>query len=192
MVRIGVFLAFVSGLALSSTPALAQESDPWILRAIVQRLHTMQTQSTGVHGLWIRRGVFELSRHRVLHSFDNPVREWTASEKAETGMLASDLALPLQFCGEGCGPRPDSIWTVSVGSVREISDSQIAVPVQVEGSEGKDWSYKNVYEMMLDRAPGNRWVVSQVLPGAGSDSVSCQEAFGHSCEEERQKKARQN
>jgi hypothetical protein len=194
MFRVGVVvLLFLGGMAGISAEANAQaQDDPAALRAIVERLRFMQSQSTGAHGLWIRHATFELSRHDVRHSFRNPVKEWSPNEKAEAATVASRLNLPVQFCREECGARPDSIWTVAIGTAQVLSADQIAVPVQVEGSEGESASYKVVYEMILNRSPRHGWVVSEVLPGASSDSISCQELFGHSCEEERRRRAEQD
>lgn len=168
------------------------QGDPSVLRAIVEQLNTMQAKSIGVHGIWIRHGEFQLERHNVRHSFGSPVREWSNNERAGAETIASSLRLPVEFCRQECEMRPDSIWTVAVGTVRDIATGRIAVPVQVEGSEGTTASFKVVYEMILQRAEGNGWSVVEVLPGASSDAVSCQELYGHSCEEEKRRKAEES
>lgn len=175
-------LAVVASIAMYPTQAHGQ-IDQSAVRAIVEQLSSMQSDYPNVHGLWIRRGVFELSRHDVKHSFRTPVREWSASEQSEAGSTAARLGQSLRFCQEDCRERPRSGWTVTFGVPTTRSADELIVPVQVEGSEETS-SFKVVYEMVLDRSPDGLWQVKEALPGASSDAVSCIELYGHSCDEE--------
>src|SRR5574339_1271214 len=95
----------VASIDIYPTQARGQ-IDQTAVRAIIERLSSMQSDYPNIHGLWIRRGVFELSRHDVKHSFRTPVREWSTSEQSEAGSTAARLGQSLRFCQEDCGERP--------------------------------------------------------------------------------------
>lgn len=161
-------------------PDARAQNDPSVLRAVIVRLASMQSDYPNTDGLWIREGVFDLSQHDVRHFFLAPLREWSAAERDEAGVVARSLGLPLRFCREECGERPYSNWTVAVGVARPLSDEEAVVPVQVDASD-ENMSWRVVYEMVLERSDASSWEVAAALPGARSDAVSCEEAIGRAC-----------
>jgi hypothetical protein len=175
-------LAFLS--AICAAPAFAQE-DESIVRAVMNRLHEMQSREGVSHGFVIHEGFFSLSRHRLDRSLDEPVREWTEAEKEGLLSTAKTRNTPVRLCRAACADRTDAEWSVALGIPDHIDSERAVVPVQIAGS-GRDGtsSWRTAHEFSLARDSLGSWVVDEVFYGVSSDAVSCYELYGHSCEEE--------
>lgn len=161
---------------------LAQD-DSGVMAAIVVHLKENPRDLENMEEIWVRDGVFEVSRHRVDYSFGEPLREWSQSEKEALESTAADVDLSLRFCLEDCDEAPHTALTVAFGIVRLVSAEQAVVSIQVDAhAESRSW-YTS-YEMVLARSSEGNWTVAEARPGTHGDAVSCFELYGHSCDEE--------
>lgn len=172
-----------AGLLLTMAASVRGQHDPATAGAIVAYLRENPRDLANMEAIWIRDGVFDVSRHRVDYSFGEPLREWSQAEKEALESAASAVDLPLRFCREDCDEAPHSALTVAFGDVRVVTAEQIIISIQVD-AHAESMSWYTSYEMVLGRSPEGSWFVADARPGTHGDAVSCYELYGHSCEEE--------
>ena len=173
-----------AGLLLAAAASARAQHDPGAVGAIVMYLKENPRDLANMEAIWIRDGVFDVSRHRVDYSFGEPLREWSQAEKKALESAAIDVDLPLRFCREDCDESPHSALTLAFGDVRVASAEQVIISIQVD-AHAESSSWYTSYEMVLGRSPGGSWFVAEAWPGTHGDAVSCYELYGHSCEEEK-------
>ncbi|MGH7928219.1 MAG: hypothetical protein ACREQV_10515 [Candidatus Binatia bacterium] len=156
------------------------QTDPQMAVAILERLTAMQTEYENAHSLLLREGVFSLSRHNVQHSFRQPVRVWTGSEMELLQRATKIRGSDVRFCSGECSEKMHSEWIVTMGVAKELADERAAVPVQVSGSSEK-MSWNVVYEFILSQSRDALWSVTEVLPGASSDAIQCDDLTSGKC-----------
>lgn len=178
-----------TSVLLAAMANASGQNDPVVLGAILVELKEMQFREQA-NGVWIRDGVFDISRHNVRYSFRESIREWTESEKEQLESTADRIELPLRFCKEDCEERPHTAWAVSIGEAKRVSDDEVSIPVQTDaGGVGRSWHTS--HEMVVSRSPEGGWVVTEVKPGTHSDAISCEILYGHSCEEQIEREERE-
>jgi hypothetical protein len=181
-------LLFVGMFLAAAANARAQE-DLAVLGAIVAYLKDTHPDHASMEELWIREGVFDVSRHDVKHSFRDPLREWSDAEREQLRSTAQSMDLPLRFCREDCDEAPHSVMTVAFGEAKRVSAEQGVIPIQVDDSD-QNSSWQTSYEMALGRSPDGTWSVTDARPGGHSDAYPCEELYGHSCQEEIERRKR--
>lgn len=180
MCRTGIVAA---SLLLAVAENSRAQRDPAVVGAIVTHLSESSRDLANMSGLWIRDGVFDVSRHDVDYSFGEPLREWSQAEKEALESAARDVGLGLRFCRDYCNEAPSTVLVVAFGEVSSASGEQVIIPIQVDASD-EDSSWYTSYGMVLGRSHEGSWSVVEALPGTHGDAVSCFELYGHSCEEE--------
>lgn len=173
----------LAALVLAGATEIRAQEDPDVLGAIVVYLKDSPRDLANMKEIWIRDGIFEVSRHRVDYSFGDPVREFLQAEKEVLQSAGNELDLPIRFCREDCHEAPHSALRVIFGEVRVEADGRRIAAIQVEASNETS-SWYTSYDMVLGRSPGGEWSIMEALPGTHGDAVSCVELYGHSCEEE--------
>ena len=181
----GILLA--AGIIVATAASVPAQDDSAVLGAMVVYLDETRRDHATMEELWVRDGVFDVSRHRIKRSFGEPTREWSQAEKLHLESAARSIGLPLRFCHENCNEHPDSALLLVFGDVNRTSTERAVVSIQAAASDEKG-SWETSYEMVLVRSQEGLWSVTEARPGTHADAVSCDALYGHSCEEEKKKR----
>src|SRR5919106_341408 len=108
-------ILLVAGVFFAASENARAQDDPAVVGAIVAYLKDTHPHHGSMEELWIREGVFDVSRHNIKHSFGQPLRGLSQAEKDLLESTGRSVDLPLRFCREDCDEHPYSAMIVVFG-----------------------------------------------------------------------------